>query len=126
MSRTCSTNGKERNSCRIFVGKPERKRPVGRPRRKWLDNIKMCLREMEWCGMEWIDVAQDREHGSCDHGNELRVPLYAGKLSNCTIGGCQEGLSSVKLVGYSVTRYSHSSSRNIELHREWMYRSTFS
>jgi hypothetical protein len=41
------------------VGKPEGKRPLGRPRRRWVDNIKMDLR---WDGVDWIDTAQDREH----------------------------------------------------------------
>jgi hypothetical protein len=44
----------------IFVGKLEGKRPLGRPRRKWVDNIKMDLREIGWGGMDWIDLAQDR------------------------------------------------------------------
>jgi hypothetical protein len=45
----------------VLVGKPEGKRPVGRPRRKWEDNIKMDLQE-EGCGvMDWIDVAQDTD-----------------------------------------------------------------
>jgi hypothetical protein len=43
------------------VGKPEGKRPLGRPRRRWLDNIKMYLREIEWDAMDWIDLAQDRD-----------------------------------------------------------------
>jgi hypothetical protein len=42
------------------VGKPEGKRPLGRPRRRWVDNIKMDLRETGWDGMDWIDLAQDR------------------------------------------------------------------
>jgi hypothetical protein len=42
------------------VGRPEGKRPLGRPRRKWVDNIKMGLREMRWGGMDWIDLAQDQ------------------------------------------------------------------
>jgi hypothetical protein len=42
------------------VGKPDEKRPLGRPRRRWVDNIKMDLREIEWGGMDWIDLAQDR------------------------------------------------------------------
>jgi hypothetical protein len=46
---------------RILVGKPEGKRPLGRPRRRWVDNIKMDLREIGWDGMDWIDVAQDRD-----------------------------------------------------------------
>jgi hypothetical protein len=44
------------------VGNPEGKRPLGRPRRRWVNNIKMVLREIEWDGMDWIDVTQDRDH----------------------------------------------------------------
>jgi hypothetical protein len=43
------------------VGKPEGKRPLGRPRRRWVDNIKMDLREIGWDGMDWIDLARDRD-----------------------------------------------------------------
>jgi hypothetical protein len=43
------------------VGKPERKRPLGRPRRRWVNNIKMGLREIEWGVMGWIDLTQDRD-----------------------------------------------------------------
>jgi hypothetical protein len=43
------------------VGNPEGKRPIGRPRRRWKDNIKTGFREMEWGGMDWIDLAQDRD-----------------------------------------------------------------
>jgi hypothetical protein len=56
-----STNGEKRNAYRILVGKPEGKIPLGRPRRRWEDNIKMDLREIGWGGMDWIDVAQDRD-----------------------------------------------------------------
>jgi hypothetical protein len=45
--------GEKRNAFRVLVGKPEGKRPLGRPRRRWVDNIKMDLREIEW--MEWTD-----------------------------------------------------------------------
>jgi hypothetical protein len=45
----------------ILVGKPEGKRPQGRPRRRWEDNIRMDLREIGWGGMDWIDLAQDRD-----------------------------------------------------------------
>jgi hypothetical protein len=48
-------------SLRILVGKPEGKRPFGRPRRRWVDNIKVDLRETGWDGMDWIDLVQDRE-----------------------------------------------------------------
>jgi hypothetical protein len=43
------------------VGKPEGKRPLGRPRRRWVDNIKIVLREIGWDGVDWIDLAQDRD-----------------------------------------------------------------
>jgi hypothetical protein len=46
--------GEKLNACGILVGKPEGKRPVGRPRRRWVDNIKMDLREIGWDGVEWI------------------------------------------------------------------------
>jgi len=46
---------------RVLVGKPERKRPLGKTRRRWEDNIKMDLQEMECGGMDWIDLARDRD-----------------------------------------------------------------
>jgi hypothetical protein len=51
----------KRNAYRIFVRNPEGKRPLGRPRRRWVNNIKMYLREIGWDGMDWIDLAQDRD-----------------------------------------------------------------
>jgi hypothetical protein len=56
--------GQKRNAYRILVGKPEGKRPPGRPRRRWVDYITMVLREIRWDGMDWIDVAQDRDQWS--------------------------------------------------------------
>jgi hypothetical protein len=53
--------GEKRNACRISVVKPEDKRPPRRPRRTWVTNIKMDLRELEWDGVDWIDVAQDSD-----------------------------------------------------------------
>jgi hypothetical protein len=46
---------------RILVEKPEGKRPLGRPKRRWVDNIKINLREIDWSGMDGIDLAQDRD-----------------------------------------------------------------
>jgi hypothetical protein len=43
------------------VGKPEGKRPLGGPRHRWVDTIKMDLREIVWSGVDWIDLAQDRD-----------------------------------------------------------------
>jgi hypothetical protein len=51
----------KRNAYRMSVRNPEGKRPLGRPRRRWVDNIKMNFREIEWDGMHWIDLAQDRD-----------------------------------------------------------------
>jgi hypothetical protein len=48
MGRACSTNGEMRNAYRLLVGKPEGKRPVGRPRRRWVDNIRVDLGEVGW------------------------------------------------------------------------------
>jgi hypothetical protein len=46
---------------RTLVGKPEGKRPLGKQRRRWVDNNKIDLREKEWDGMDWIDLAQNRD-----------------------------------------------------------------
>ena len=47
--------------CRVLVGKPEGKRPLGRPRRRWEDNIKKDLQEVGCGGMDWIELVEDRE-----------------------------------------------------------------
>jgi hypothetical protein len=52
-------NGEKRNAYRILVRKPDVKRPLGRPIHKWVDNIKMDLREIGWGGIDWLDMAQD-------------------------------------------------------------------
>jgi hypothetical protein len=51
----------KRNAYRILLGKPEGKRPLGRPKRTLVDNIKMDLIETGWDGVDWIDIAQDRD-----------------------------------------------------------------
>jgi hypothetical protein len=51
----------KRNVCRLLVGKPEGRKPLGRPRRRWLDNIRMDLVEVEWGDVDWIGLAQDRD-----------------------------------------------------------------
>jgi hypothetical protein len=56
MCRACGTN-----AYRILVGKPEGNRPLGRPRRRWVDNIKIDLRNIGWDGVDWFDLAQDRD-----------------------------------------------------------------
>jgi hypothetical protein len=51
--------GEERNMYRVFIGKPEGKGPLGRPRRRWEDGIRMDLREIGWGSVDWIQLAQD-------------------------------------------------------------------
>jgi hypothetical protein len=53
--------GWTRNAYRILVGKPEGKKPIGRPRGRWVDNIKIDLGEIGWDDMDWIHLAQDRD-----------------------------------------------------------------
>jgi hypothetical protein len=68
--------GENRNAYRIFVGKPEGKRPLGRPRHRWVVNIQMDLREIECDGVDWIDMAQNRDQWRAVVNTELnlRVP----------------------------------------------------
>ena len=61
MGAACSMYGARRGAYRVLVGKPEGKRPPGKPRRRWKDNIKMDLQEVGCGGMDWIDLAQERD-----------------------------------------------------------------
>jgi hypothetical protein len=81
--------GEKRNAYRILVGKPEGRRPLGRQRLRWVDNIKMDLREIGWNGVDWVDLAQDRDlwRALLNTVMKLRVPKNAGKFSSsCTTG----------------------------------------
>jgi hypothetical protein len=60
--------GERKGVYRVVVRKPEGNRPLGRPRRRWEDNIKMHYQELEWGSMDWIYLAQDK--GTCECGNE--------------------------------------------------------
>jgi hypothetical protein len=78
------------NACRILVGKPEGKKPLGTPRCRWVDNIKRDLREIGWGGMDWIDLAEDRDQWRAlvNTVMNLWVPCNTGEfLSRCTTGG---------------------------------------
>jgi hypothetical protein len=61
MGGTCSAYAERRDVHRIMLGKPERKRSCGRPRCRWEDNIKMDLQEVGCMGMDWIELAEDRD-----------------------------------------------------------------
>jgi hypothetical protein len=60
MGGACSTDGRGKRCIKYLVGKPEEKRQLGRPRRRWEDNIGILLRERGWEDVDWIHVAQDR------------------------------------------------------------------
>jgi hypothetical protein len=75
--------GEKRNVYRLLVGKPEGKRPLGRPRRRWIDNIKMDLSEIGLNIVDWIGLAQNR----------YRWRALVGKLpSDCTSCGLSSGI----------------------------------
>jgi hypothetical protein len=69
-------NGEKRNTYRILVGKPEGKKPLGRPRRRWVDNIKIDRSEIGWDNMDWIDLVQDGDQWMAIANTvlKLRVP----------------------------------------------------
>jgi hypothetical protein len=73
MGRARSTSGGEEE---CTVRKPDGKRPLGGPRRRWVNNIKMDFREIEWDGMDWMDLAQDRDQWRAlvNSVMNLRVP----------------------------------------------------
>jgi hypothetical protein len=73
--------GKKRNPYRILVGKPEERRPLRRPRRRWVDYIKMDFREIEWDGMDWIYLTQDMNQWRALVNTVMKL------FSSCTIGG---------------------------------------
>jgi hypothetical protein len=70
---------------RVLVGKPEGMKPLGRPRRRWEDNIKMDLEEVGGGLGDWMELAQDRELvGTCEYGEELSGSENAGNfLTSC-------------------------------------------
>jgi hypothetical protein len=76
MGGPCSTNGEKRYAYRLLVGNPEGRRPIGRPRRRWVDNIRTDLAEVGWSNVDWIGLAQDRNRWRALVNSKLnlRVP----------------------------------------------------
>jgi hypothetical protein len=76
MGGACSTNGEKRNAYRLLVGKPKGRRPLGKPRRRCLDNIRMYLVEMGWGDVDWIGLAQDRGRGRALVNSVLNLRVH--------------------------------------------------
>jgi hypothetical protein len=71
-----------RNACRISVGELDEKTSLGRPRHRWQDNIKTCLREIGWEGVNWILLAQDRgQWRAVVINTEMNVRFYKSETS---------------------------------------------
>jgi hypothetical protein len=86
MGGACSSDGEGRGVYRVLVGKAEGKRPMGRPRRRWEDNIKVHLQEVGCGGMDWIELALDKDTWRVlvSAVMNLRVPKNAGNfLTSC-------------------------------------------
>jgi hypothetical protein len=90
VDRASSTHGERRNAFMMLMGKPERKRLLGRPRCMWEDNIKMFLGKIGWDGVDWIDLAQNRDKWSAlvNAVINFQFSKTVGKfLSGCASGG---------------------------------------
>jgi hypothetical protein len=83
MGGTYSTNKEQKKACRVLFRKLERKRPLGRPRHKWVDTIKLDLVEIGF-GVDWIDLAQNKDKWAAvvNAVMNLRVPYSAVKASS--------------------------------------------
>jgi len=85
MGGPCSTWRERRGAYRVLVGNCKRKRPDGRRMRRWEDSIKMDLQLVGWEGMNWIDLAQDRELIKCDTvGIRNSLAPWFGKVTICS------------------------------------------
>jgi hypothetical protein len=78
MGDACRTHGRDMKYIKILVGKPEGKRPFGRLRRRWKDNIRMGLRAVGWEGEDRMNLTQDREQ--CEHDNESSGSIKSGNF----------------------------------------------
>ena len=98
--------GGERGVYRVLLGKPEVRRPLGRPRRRWVDNIRMDLQEMGCGYMDWIGLAQDRDKWRTfvSAVMNLRVPWNAGNF----LTGC-------KPVSFSRRTLHHGRSKKVSI-----------
>jgi hypothetical protein len=81
MGRECSSDREEGGVYRVLMGKPEGKRQLGSPRRRWKNNIKMDLQEVGCGGIDWIELAQDRDMWrACECDNEPLGSIKCGEF----------------------------------------------
>jgi hypothetical protein len=108
MGRACSPNGEKRGMYRILVGESEGKRPLGRPRFRWEDNIRIDLQEVGCGGVDWIGLAHDRDRwwAIVNAVMNFRIQKTAGNF-----------LSSYKLVNFSRRTLLHGVSNNINFEK---------
>jgi hypothetical protein len=97
--------GEKRNAYRLLVGKLEWKRPLGRSRRSWVDNIRMDLWDVGWGDVDWIGLAQDRDRWRALVNSvlNLRVTWNAGKLSSGLTSGGLSSSAQLHRVSYLVS-----------------------
>jgi hypothetical protein len=83
--------GERWNAYRLLVEKPEGKRPLGTPRRRWADNIRMGFVEVGWGDVDWIGLAQDRDRWRALVNSVLNIPVprNAGKLSSVVLSSME-------------------------------------
>jgi hypothetical protein len=67
----------EKNVCKVLIEKPEEERPLGIPRRRWEDGIRMDLREIGWGSVDWIQLAQDRNRWRALVNTVMNLPVLA-------------------------------------------------
>jgi len=79
MGRACGAYGGGEGSYRVLVVQPEGKRPLGRPRRRWEDNIRMDLQEVV-CGLDWVGPGEGQVADACDCGNEPSGSIKCGEF----------------------------------------------
>jgi hypothetical protein len=106
--------GERRGEYRVLVGKLDGKRPLGRPRRRWEDNIKMDLQRGRSGGMDWIELALDRNRWRelVISVMNLRVPLHAGNF----LTGCEQVSFSRRTMLHGVSTFSNRDGKNACLH----------
>jgi hypothetical protein len=92
--------GEKRNAYRLLVGEPEGRRPLGRPRRRWFDNIRMDLVEVGWGDVDWIGLTQDRDRSSLPGTSALWLSCPVSKEIPRISSVCETKARRMKWAGY--------------------------